>query len=698
MSRSAKKRYTGVEQRITFVGVLIVLAFAVLGLRLWSLQVVHWSYYVNEAECNRLRAERLKAPRGMIFGRDESVVLADNRPSCDIMIVPAECGSDDIEEVCYRLSELLSIDASALLEAVSRSKKQPYRQILVKQDVSKNDLMRVEEFSYSLPGVFAVARPQRRYLYGKTAGQILGYLGRPTAAEVLFSNNDKRSDEELKEAKYDEETIKALRQLEARAKLGPPFDAREEYDRADFIGRSGLEQMYESEMRGADGQLVVNVYVTDRRPQLRTDASGKPYVGVDSYGRELEEEKEFRKEPSSGQSIFTTLDISLQQKCESLLEGEVGAIAVLEADTGAVLALASSPSYDPGVFVTHGRDRERSEALTSKPNPMRNRCYQEQYPPGSVFKIMLAAAGLEEGVITEKSRFSCGGSFGLPGVSRRWNCWRKQGHGGVEVIDALAFSCDVFFYNVGLKLGIDKIKEWSQKFSLGEMTGIDLPQEIGGWIPCTASKEERMRALKPDQPSEWRWYPGETVNVSIGQGGATTTPLQNAVMMAAIVNGGRKVRPYVNAAVGPHVSEPFMSERTLEIVRAGVRKCVAKDPPAPTGTGNAAKVAGMDVVGKTGTAQIVSLDKHKKYAREEDIPYHLRDHAWFVAGVLDREPKIAMCILVEHGAHGSSAAAPLAKDVIEHFYRNRNAEPPSLEEDAVAVEYATEPADAQEDE
>ncbi len=635
MTRSAKKRYPGVERRIAFIGALILLALTVLGLRLWNLQVVHWADYARMAECNRLRAERLKAPRGMIFGRDESVVLADNRPSCDLVMVPAECGSTDLAEICIRLGELLGIDDAALFETIWQSRRKPYRQILVKQDVSKNDLMRVEEFSYALPGVFTVARPQRRYLYGKTAGQILGYLGSPTQDELEQSD---------------------------------------EYEGADLIGRGGIEQTYESDMRGTDGQLVVNVYVSDRRPQLRTDASGNPYVGVDSYGRKLEEEKDFRREPTPGQSIFTTLDIGLQQKCESLLEGDVGAIAVLEADTGAVLALASTPGYDPSIFAEYGRDRERVDALTDPFKPMRNRCFQERYPPGSVFKVMLASAALEEGVIDEKTTFSCGGSFRLPGVSRPWNCWQRHGHGSVNVVDALAFSCDVFFYNVGLRLGVDKIKEWSSRFSLGEMTGIDLPNEVNGLIPDSEWKKARMAQLVPDDPSEWRWYPGNTVNLSIGQGEAATTPLQNAILMAAIVNGGRRVQPYINAAVSPNVSEPFLSERTLEIVRAGMRKCVEKERPAPTGTGKAARVPGMTVLGKTGTAQVIKL---KKYPSEEDIPYKERDHAWFVAGVLDQEPKIAMCILVEHGLHGSSTAAPYAKEIIEFFYRNRSSDLPS---------------------
>jgi penicillin-binding protein 2 len=626
-TETEKKRYEGVKGRIRFIAIAIVCALAVLGLRLWQLQVANWFLYSTQAEQNRLHSERLKAPRGLIYGPDTSVCLADNRPSCDLVIVPAECLGASFDDVCRRLGALIDIDSQALLEKIETEKKQPYRQILVKKDVSKSDLARVEEFSYSLPGVFTVVTSQRRYLYGKTAGQILGYLN-----EIL------------------------------------PVEQSEYYLGGDLIGRSGIEQMYESQMRGNDGQLVVNVYVSDRRPQLRTDAYGNAYIEIDSYGRKLQEEQEYRKEPSPGEPIFTTLDIDLQQFCEGLLEGQVGAIAVLDANTGAVLTLASSPGYDPSVFVTHGRNAERQAALESDPNPMRNRCFQEVYAPGSVFKILLATAALEEGAIDEKTAFFCPGYFRLDGVSRKWNCWKRQGHGTVSVVDALAFSCDVFFYNVGLRLGVDKIGEWANKLGLGVKSGIDLPQEEAGLIPSREWREAEMKKIYPDNPWEWRWYPGYTVNLAIGQGEACATPLQCAVMMAAIINGGRHTRPYVNSAIGPKLSEPFIGENTLRIVQAGTLKCVDKDPPAPTGTGNAAKVPGIAVLGKTGSAQMVGLEQYEQYKTEEEIPYKLRDHAWFVAGVLDREPRLAICVLIEHGLHGSSAAAPYAGEIIRYFY------------------------------
>ena len=285
---------------------------------------------------------------------------------------------------------------------------------------------------------------------------------------------------------------------------------------------------------------------------------------------------------------------------------------------------------------------------------------------------MLAAAALEEGVIEPDSTFYCPGKFRLTAGGRAWHCWKRGGHGTVTVVEALAFSCDVFFYNVGLRLaqkdpalGPDKIAEWGHRMGLGVITGIDLPGEVEGLIPDRAWK----KLLNADKDIwEQRWYDGETVNISIGQGSVATTPLQNAVMMACIVNGGYRVQPHLNADFAPPRSERFLSDDTVATILKGMRLCVEKGPPAPSGTGHAADIPGMFIIGKTGSAQIMSLEHHEKYATEEDIPKKFRDHAWFVAGVLDRQPRIALCVLVEHGHHGSSAAAPLAKKAIQYFY------------------------------
>lgn len=630
-SSKVPQRYSGVENRVQVVALGLAVAFGLLCIQFWRLQVVHHREYVELAEENRVRLERLKSDRGVIYGRD-GVVLADNRASADIVLVPGDCPEAREAQVCATLEGLLDVPADGLLERIEAHRHEPFTQIPVKRDVSKAERVRIEEHSYALPGVITVVRPQRRYLFGSVGGQVLGYVGEINPSEL----------EEL-----------------------------EGYHMGDLIGRGGLEQQYEPLLHGEDGYMVVTKYASGR-PQLRTDKTGMPYIAQrDSRGHLLREEKNLREDPTPGHPLHLTLDIGLQAHCETLLAGEVGAIAVLAAETGEVLALASSPGYDPSVFVNRGHNRERLALLTADdPNPMFHRAYRENYPPGSVFKVMLAAAALECGVITPETTFYCPGFFQIDGKGRRWHCWKRHGHGRMGVVEALAFSCDVFFYNVGLELGVDRIAEWSHKLGLGVKTGIDLPGEVPGLIPDRAWKAE-MHADEP--PWEQRWYRGETVNLSIGQGSANATPLQNAVLMACIVNDGYRVRPYLNAALGPKRSERLLSDATLAIVREGMQLCVEKGPPAPTGTGHRAQIPGMRILGKTGSAQVMSLHHHEEFETEEDIPYNFRDHAWFVAGVLDREPPISICVLVEHGHHGSSVAAPLAREVITFFYAD-NAE------------------------
>lgn len=630
------RRYEGVEMRVQWIALTIAVAMCVLCMKFWQLQIVEMHEYAELARDNQVWEKRLPSDRGMIYGRN-GMVMADNRASADIVFVPGECPEEQREDVCRKLESLVNVPAEGILQRVEEQKGAPFSQVFVKRDVTRSDRIRVEEHSAALPGVVTVVRPQRRYLQGETGGHILGFLGQINQTEL----------DSLKENGYQQ---------------------------GDIVGKGGVERQYETELRGQDGFAVVTKYATGR-PQLETDRRGIPRVAArDSEGHLLREEGT-RSNPVPGDPVYLTLDVDLQRHCEDLLRKDIGAIVVLNADTGAVYALASMPTFDPNVFVTRDPNCERPETLENcerlallrapDPNPMFSRAYRENYPPGSVYKVLLAAAALEEGIIDEHSSYFCPGHFQLGGGGRKWHCWRRSGHGTVAVREALAFSCDVFFYNVGLKLGVDKIVEWSHKLGMGVKTGIDLPGEIKALIPSREWKQEIFEG-KPEW--ERNWYQGDTVNLSIGQGSASATPLQNTVMMAAIVNGGYRVRPYLNETLGPQVSERILSDRTIQIVQEGMRMCVEKKSPPPTGTGKEAAVDGVVVIGKTGSAQVMSLKHHEQFATEEDIPYEFRDHAWFVAGVLDQEPRIALCILVEHGHHGSSAAAPLAKDIIEFFY------------------------------
>ncbi len=627
LEREKPKRFEGASRRLHAMMVGLLVLQSILVLRLWDLQIIHGNEYAQASNENRLHFQRLEAPRGIIYARNEDVVLADTQPACDIVFVPADCKEHEREAVTRRLEHLLAIDGDALLERIAQYERRPFTQILVKQNVTKTELARVEEYSFELPGVYTIVRPLRRYHYGEVAGQILGYIGEISREELTA--------------------------------WGPAFRM------GDRIGRMGIEQMYDPVLRGRDGQLCVVIY-NQSEPQLRTDEFGRPIVQTDSLGRRLRQELEFSRDPVPGRSLTLTLDIGLQAKCEELLGAERGAIVVLEANTGEVLALASTPRYDPGVFVRAGYGRERTALLQARPSPMRNRAFQEHYPPGSIFKVAMAIAALEEGVISEHTVYGCDGFFRLPGVSRPWRCWRYKygGHGRTDVIDALAYSCNEFFYNAGTKLGIDNINRWAEMLGLGIVTGLDVPPgaEEAGLVPSA----EWKRQQHPDgDPWEQRWYPGETVNVSIGQGQVAVTPLQAAVMMAAVVNGGNRVRPYLNKTLGPDITPLPISEHTLEVVHKGMRKCVEKTERPSAGTGIEARIPGMVVLGKTGTASVI---QSRRYSSDEEIPKTERDHAWFVAAVADQDPPIAIAVIVEHGMHGSSVAAPITRQLIEYFY------------------------------
>ncbi|MGI6137652.1 MAG: penicillin-binding protein 2 [Candidatus Hydrogenedentales bacterium] len=639
-SKKDSGRYQGVERRVQWLSLALVLAMALLCVRFWSLQIVSLGEFTKLAENNRVWQKRLAADRGMIYD-SKGEVLADNRASADVVFVPGDCPAELLEKVCHSLEALIGSDPEELLKRVSAQRHTPFTQLLVKRDISKVDRVRVEENLHALPGVATIVHPQRRYLFQETAGQLLGYLGEINRAEL-----DRMADQG--------------------------------YFMGDLVGKDGLERYYEDLLHGRDGFMLVTRYASGQ-PQLRTDRSGRPVIARrDSIGHHLNLEAP-PVLPHSGGSLHLTLDIDLQRRCEAILKDKVGAIVILDADTGAVLAMASEPGYDPGVFVNRGSVAERMELLSgAKPNRMSNRGFREVYPPGSIFKIVLAAAALEENLINNHSHFFCPGHYTLDGKGRRWHCWQRYGHGNMTVAEALAYSCDVFFYNVGRRLDVDRIVSYSHKMGVGVKTGIDLPGEMEGLVPG----REWKAALNADKPVwEQQWYPGETINLSIGQGSCTATVLQGAVMMACIVNGGYRVRPFLNKDLGEARSEKLFRDDTIEEVTKGLRQCIEKKAPPPTGTGKAAAIPGLDIIGKTGTAQVVSLSSLEYYRTEADIPYEKRHHAWFVCGVLNKSPRISVAVLIEHGHSGGAAAAPVAREVIETFYDIPTEEPLQLVSD-----------------
>jgi len=590
------------------VGVVIyVIAAALLFLTagFWHFQMAQSRLYAELADKNRFKQMPLIAQRGKILDR-EGRVLVDNRPSYNIVYV-REGARHSLEEIIDMLGPGLGMTSEEVVERVERSRLQPkFRPILLKEDVSVADIAFVRSHQLELQSEISVEyQPRRRYLEGDLAAHAIGYLGEVTPNEL------KRTD--LKE-----------------------------YKSGDQIGKSGLERVYDAVLRGKDGY---------RR------------VVVDNRQREIEK---FGEEKAvSGNDLHTTLDLDLQRAAEEALGDKVGAAVAIDPTTGEVLVLASKPAFDPNLFATRLSVSAMQDLNTDARKPFRNRVIQDHYAPGSVFKIFMAAAGLEAGTLDPLDHVNCTGVVEVSkGVYK--HCWKAGGHGSVTLYEAIVNSCNVFFYNVGKNLDIDKIAQFAMQMGLGKVTGIDLPGEDPGLIP---SREWKARAYRTSAKSAQVWYPTETLDVAIGQGAVSVTPLQAAWAMGGLATGGRLVQPHLVdpaalkeigfAREGVRTSQYSIRAATVDVVTKGMWGVVNE-----SGTGTLAKVPGFDVAGKTGTAQVVGR-------KAKAIGDEFGDNAWFVGFAPYRNPEIVVAAFVEHGGHGGSAAAPIAHAILETFYQKR---------------------------
>ena len=589
------------RRRSQFLFVLLAVAFLGLTARLVFLQIVQGERYTYLSENNRIRIKRVPGTRGMIFDR-EGQLLVDSRPSFDLIFVPEDSGERP-ENTLKLLAGYLRRDPGELLKIFEENKNRAaFDELVLGRDIDWPAVVAVETHQLDLPGVSLRARPRRNYSDGPMAAHVLGYLG--------------------------EINQKQLKNLKDQG-----------YVIGDEIGQYGLERRWEELLRGQSGGQQVEVDALGRRVRVLHEVTDVP-----------------------GYTVHLTLDRQLQETAYEALKGKEGTIVALDVNSGAVLALASTPAFDPNTFARGIKSDEWTGLVKDQLRPLSNRATQGQYPPGSTFKIVMSIAGLEEGVIQPESFIQDPGfySFG----NRSFRDWKKGGHGSVNLHKAIVESCDTYFYQLGPKLGVDRIAKWARAFGLGEKTGIALDDERTGTIPDTEWKRKRYR-----QP----WFPGETVSVAIGQGYVTVTPLQLANMIAAVANGGKLYRPYVVNKVesvdgatvreyGPELIRTIeLKPDTLKRVRAALADVVS----APRGTGGAARSQVVSIAGKTGTAQVVEMKGG--YVKTEQLAYFNRDHAWFVSYAPVENPQVAIAVLVEHGGHGGDAAAPMAKKVFEKF-------------------------------
>jgi penicillin-binding protein 2 len=601
------------DERLPLLVAVIVVVFAIFGVRFFQLQILRGEEFKGVAQGNAVRLVRLEAPRGDILDR-EGRVLATTRPAFGVEVMPSDLRRPEVTFAALGL--LIDGDGEALRERVGKPRgRLRFQPVRLAADLSFDQLARVESHLYALPGVMTGIEPRRHYVAGDLAAHLLGTIG---------------------EIRKD--------QLAARDFA--------DYRAGDVIGQSGAEALLEPRLRGKAGGRNVVVNVAGRVVEVLDEVPARP-----------------------GGSVRLTLDIDLQQVAEEAFlpdvvgePGKLGAAVALDARTGDVLALVSKPSFDPNAF-SGGVDSATWRRLTGDEwRPLQDRAISGQYPPGSVYKPIVAAAILAEKVALPQERVFCPGSFTLG--RRTYGCWKKEGHGSVDMRDALKRSCDVYFYTMGLRLGIDRIAKVAEAFGLGRRTGIPLAQEKPGLVPTSSWKLRRFGE---------KWMAGETVSASIGQGYNLTTPLQLAVAYAALANGGRVLTPRLVLAhseggrmleepVAKPVGEVGLSEADLARIRDALTAVVEE----PGGTGGRSRVPGVRVGGKTGTAQVVRLE-HTKDLKEHEIPIRYRDHAWFVSFAPVESPEIVVSVLAEHGGHGGSAAAPIAQKILARYFEKESA-------------------------
>ncbi len=582
------------QARLAVASYIIVGMIGVLLLGFWKLQVIDADKYSSMAERNRVRYIPVIAPRGRMLDRDGRV-LVDNRPSFSVLLLRDEPAQ--VEKHLAGISDGLGIPVDDLRDQLNNTKNLPkFQPIIIKPDASPADIAFIESHRSDIPVLEMISVSRRRYLPAGFLAHAAGYVGEVSEQQIESSNG----------------------------KLRP----------GDFAGKTGLERQYNDLLQGTDGM---------RR------------VVVNSIGKEVD--RLSTQEAIPGKQIQLTIDFDLQQIAEQSLGARPGAAVALDPRTGEVLAMVSHPALDPNDFAVRISGDDWKSLNEDPLHPLLNRAIQAQLAPGSVFKIVTATAMLEDKNPPESFTTFCPGYATFYG--RQFKCWvyGKSSHGVVGLHKAILESCDVFFYNVGMHLGIDRLSYYGTKFGLGRKTGIDLPEEVSGLMP-SAEWVERVFHRK--------WYAGETISVSTGQGAVTTTPLQLARMIGGIAMGGVFKQPHLLKDL-PNVGEErfALSESTVEKITDAMYGVVNEDG----GTARNVRLPGIEVSGKSGTAQVIGYATRERFGKQKKF----EDNAWFVGYAPRRNPEIVVAVLVqESGKHGGEAAGPVVKDVIKAYYDKKN--------------------------
>lgn len=595
------------KKRLLAAAVVILFFFIVIVLRLWSLQITNGEEYEKRAYGNRVRVRQLAPPRGHLLDRFGREIVT-NRPSFNVVLIQED--SYDLGNVLKRLAPILKMEVSELWKKVREVAGRPrYVPVRLKEDIDWQTLAFLENHNHEFSGIRTEVQPVRVYHYDDLAANIIGYLGSISKKELEVAD-------------------------------------RAIYNGGDIIGKRGLERLREEDLRGEKGHS---------------------YSEVDARGFEQRLLKAV--EPLPGREIRLTLDVDLQQIAESYMAAgeKAGAVVAMEVNTGKLLAAVSAPTIHINDFIG-GISSKKWQALLDNPkHPLINKVAQGTYPPGSTYKMVTALAGLAKGVINRDSVFYCPGRYRFG--NRTYRCWKHSGHGPVNLLQAIGQSCDVYFYQVGQRVGVDALAEFAQKLGLGRKTGVEMEYERSGLTPTMKWKLENRQA---------KWQEGETLSVAIGQGFNLVSPLQMCVMTAALANGGKVYRPQLVEQVVDaegKIVESFKPELVNEVTGyerffKSIRQGMVEVVHGKRGTARKVAIDGLRIAGKTGTAQVVKLAQYRGL-KEEDIPYKYRDHAWFTAYAPAENPEIAVTVLVEHGLHGGSGAGPIARAVLNQYFSGR---------------------------
>ncbi len=591
------------KNKLFICSLIIGSLFLLLILRLFYLQILKGDEFELFSIENRIRLINSPAPRGKIFDRNNKKIVV-NRPSFDLKVFPNEL--KNIDKVSELLAGIIKMDKAEIEQSITRAKKKSaYLPFILIKDIDRDTLAAIESNKPDLSGITIEVNYLRDYPEGKLGSLLVGYLGKPNKKDLKRFH---------------------LTNLDIN------------------VGKTGIEETFENDLRGSNG---IN------------------YKVIDALGRQVKSklfQKDIEnKETLPGNDIHLTIDIELQKKAEQLLKKKRGSIIVVNVNSGEVLVMASSPSFDPVLFVNGIQQSDWNELTNNEYHPMLNRSIRGTYAPGSTFKIVTALGALKENIIDEETTIFCPGHYKVG--KKKFKCWKHYGHGWVNLRSAIAQSCDVFFYITAEELGIDRISKYAKIFGFGSGTGIEL-SEKDGLVPNRSWKYKQFK-----EP----WYKGETVITSIGQGYLNVTPLQITMMTASVANGGTVLKPILIKRISDLEGKNTMvsssevlsilpfDETQIKMVQDSLISAVNEE----SGTGKRAKVKHGTVAGKTGTAQVIS----SKTKSKKEI---YKDHAWFTAYYPAEKPEIAITVLIENGGSGGAVAAPLAKDIFDLYFKQKN--------------------------